>query len=158
MTLSQTATRESIPDPLHLAPPSLVSPRDPQARDRQETAGERAARAGAHAALWAELRGARCVAERGMGYDAEGDGIIPMALDFVVDLDGSIHALPVTGWVAATIAGLGIFLGIRYAEKPEQLETGGKMIQFALTAQQCLDLAAVLTKQANAFLSSPPSS
>jgi hypothetical protein len=83
---------------------------------------------------------------------------MPIEPQFETDSDGNIITNPVTGWVSASFEGMGIVLAMHYAETPEALESGeSKAIQFALTPQQCLQLAERLTKLARHVLDQPPS-
>ncbi len=65
------------------------------------------------------------------------------------DQDGNIIVSPVLGWASGPLPAKAVFLAVQYAERPEEIETGGKSIQFVLTPQQCLELAQRLTKLAN---------
>jgi secreted protein with Ig-like and vWFA domain len=62
------------------------------------------------------------------------------------DSNGDILTSPMTGWMAWSAAGVGVLLAIQYAETPEEIEGGGKLVQLVLTAQQAVDLAEELTK------------
>jgi hypothetical protein len=84
---------------------------------------------------------------------------MPTEPQFETDSDGNIITNPVTGWTSAWFAGMTVVLAIRYASTPQALESGeNKSIQFVLTPQQCLELAARLTTLANSVLDQPPSS
>jgi hypothetical protein len=61
------------------------------------------------------------------------------------DSQGNIHTSPVTAWFTGTLAGMGILLAIRYADTPEEIESGGKQVQLSLTALQSLAIAKRLT-------------
>lgn len=77
-----------------------------------------------------------------------------MPIQLELDENGNIFTRPVTGWLTATVAGIGVVLGIEYVDTPEALEKDEcKSIQFSLTPQQCLlDLSGLLTKRANQLL------
>jgi hypothetical protein len=47
-----------------------------------------------------------------------------------------------------------VLLKIQYVERPQEIETGGKSLQLVLMPQQCLELAAQLTKFARLVLDS----
>ena len=72
------------------------------------------------------------------------------------DAQGNIVTRPVMGWMTAPVAGMFVFLGLKYAETPDQLKTGGKTLQFGLLPAQALELAEMLTKQARAILDARP--
>jgi len=59
-------------------------------------------------------------------------------------------------WLTAPVAGIGVALGIQYAETPEELETGGRLIQFVLTPRQCQQIAEALTTKASRLLGKLP--
>ena len=81
---------------------------------------------------------------------------MPFDAEFETDEDGNIITNPVTGWVSASFAGMGVVLAIHYAETLIALESGeNKSIQFALTPQLCLELAERLTKLAKHLLDQP---
>jgi hypothetical protein len=62
---------------------------------------------------------------------------------------GNIITQPVTGWSVASIFESAILLQIRYVESSTELEEGrNKSFQFVLTPPKCLELAEMLTKQA----------
>lgn len=67
------------------------------------------------------------------------------------DNEGNMILRPVTEWITGTVAGVAVLLGIRYSETPEDIDTG-KSVQFVLTPQQSLELAATLTKLAKRVL------
>jgi hypothetical protein len=70
--------------------------------------------------------------------------------DLKRDEDGNIETKPVTGWITGAIAESAVLLAIQYAEKPEDIDSGvSNQIQFVLTPQQSLELAAKLTTLAN---------
>jgi hypothetical protein len=80
-------------------------------------------------------------------------------LEFDTDKDGNVITNPVTGWTSASFAGMGVVLAMHYADTPLALETGkSKSLQFALTPQQCLELAERLTKLAKHLLAGESSS
>lgn len=68
------------------------------------------------------------------------------------DANGNIITRPVAEWITGTTAGIGVLLAIRHIGSPQELQSGGKWAQLALTPQQCLDLAARLTTLANKVL------
>ncbi len=81
---------------------------------------------------------------------------MPIEPQFETDKDGNVITNPVTGWVSTTFAEMGVILAMHYAPTPEALESGkNKSIQFVMTPQQCLELAARLTKLANIVLGQP---
>jgi hypothetical protein len=74
-------------------------------------------------------------------------------LGFETDKDGNVITNPVTGWTSASFAGMGIVLAMHYADTALALDTGeSKSLQFALTPQQCLELAERLSKLAKHLL------
>ena len=75
-----------------------------------------------------------------------------MAEQFETDSDGRVVTRPVTGWTSAPVAEVFLLLAVRYVDTPEEIETGGKLIQFVLTHKQCLQLARTLTSQARRLL------
>jgi hypothetical protein len=78
---------------------------------------------------------------------------VPIKPQFKTDGKGNVITNPVTGWTSANFAEMGIILAIHYAETPLALETGiSESIQFALTPQQCLELADRLTTLAKHVL------
>jgi hypothetical protein len=70
------------------------------------------------------------------------------------DGQGNIISQIVTGWVSATAAETAVILAIRYLENPPENEIESQA-QFVLSAQQCLELADLLTRQANRILHPP---
>lgn len=79
--------------------------------------------------------------------------VAPKKLEFETDKNGNVITNPVTGWVSAAFAGMGVVLAMHYADTSLALETGeSKSLQFALTPQQCLELAERLTKLAKHLL------
>lgn len=78
-----------------------------------------------------------------------------------LDAAGMVVTRPVLGWTTASVAEMAVILQIQYAEKPEDIGSGGKSIQLVLTPPQCLELSESLTKQSNRTLTSkvsgPPS-
>jgi hypothetical protein len=76
-------------------------------------------------------------------------------MDFELDADGKIITKPVMGWTIAPVAEIAVLVTVQYADRREELETGGKQIQLLLMPQQCLELAEVLTRQANRILETP---
>jgi hypothetical protein len=68
------------------------------------------------------------------------------------DANGNIVLKPVVGWTTGTLAEKSVLLAIQYIERPEDYETGQKLIQLALTTQQSLELAAALNKKAKFVL------
>jgi hypothetical protein len=71
-----------------------------------------------------------------------------------LDEHGNIKTMPVTGWTTAVLAEIAVLLKIQYVERPQEIETGGKSLQLVLMPQQCLELAAQLTKFARLVLDS----
>ena len=76
------------------------------------------------------------------------------------DEAGMVVTRPVLGWTTVSVAETAVILQIQYSEKPADIDTGGRSIQFVLTPPQSLELAESLTKQAKRILnltsSSPP--
>ena len=62
---------------------------------------------------------------------------------------------PVIGWTTGTLAGISVLLAIDYTEKPQDIQTGGKSVQLALTAPQALELGEKLKTLANQILNPP---
>ena len=52
----------------------------------------------------------------------------------------------------APVANSAILARLEYAETPDQLRTGGKNLQLVMTPPQALEIAEILTKQANRIL------
>ncbi|HTO41114.1 MAG TPA: hypothetical protein VL026_09085 [Rhizomicrobium sp.] len=77
--------------------------------------------------------------------------------DLEKNAEGKIITCPVKGFTSAAIADMSVFLQVRYAQTPEQLKAAGKVIQFAMTPQQALTLAEMMTKQARHILDQTPS-
>jgi hypothetical protein len=78
---------------------------------------------------------------------------------FELDENGNIITKPVTGWSAAVIFESTVLLQLQYVDTPLELEKGqNKSFQFVLTPPMCLELAVLLTKQANRAMESklPP--
>jgi hypothetical protein len=82
---------------------------------------------------------------------------MPTPQQFETDRDGNIITKPVIGWTTATLADISVLLVIQYIETPQEIETGGKSIQFVMMPQQCLELAEKLTTLAKRVLDQPPS-
>lgn len=59
-----------------------------------------------------------------------------MSMQLETDSKGNIVAKPVIGWTTASVAGMYVILAIRYIGTLEEIETGGKSLQLALTPQQ----------------------
>jgi hypothetical protein len=68
------------------------------------------------------------------------------------DENGNLTLKPVVGWTTGTLSEKSVLLAIQYIERPEDYETGRKLIQFALTHQQSLELATALNKKARFVL------
>lgn len=64
-----------------------------------------------------------------------------------LDENGGVVVRPVIGWTTSTVAGMNVFLRIRFAETPAEVETGGRQLQVILTPRQARDLAAELERQ-----------
>jgi|HubBroStandDraft_6_1064221.scaffolds.fasta_scaffold691106_2 hypothetical protein len=62
----------------------------------------------------------------------------------------------VTGWTLMPVAEIAVLLRIQYVDREEDIGIGGKAIQFVLAPGQCLELAEVLSKQANHLLVGGP--
>lgn len=75
--------------------------------------------------------------------------------DLITDERVHVITKPVIGWIAAPMAGIAVLLQIQYIDSEAELGTKGKAIQFSLMPQACLDLAELLTTQANRLLESP---
>ena len=73
--------------------------------------------------------------------------------DLDLDAAGNILTHPVTGWITGAAGGIGVILAVQYL-----LDAQGKtaQVQFALTTQQCLDLAERLTTLAARVSELPP--
>jgi len=69
---------------------------------------------------------------------------------------GNVILRPVMAWFTAPVADIAVLLAVEYSEKPQNIESGGKLIQLVLMPQQCLDLAETLTRQAKRVLEGPP--
>ena len=80
-----------------------------------------------------------------------------MSLQIEMDGKGNMVLRPVTDLITGTVANIAVVLGIQYRETPEEAETARRSIQFVLTSQQCLDLAEMLTKQAQCLQNPLPS-
>ncbi|HVZ68499.1 MAG TPA: hypothetical protein VG891_03490 [Rhizomicrobium sp.] len=78
--------------------------------------------------------------------------------DLEKDASGKIVTRPIMGFSSAPIAGMAIFLQVRYAETPEQLKAKGKSIQFSLTPEQALELASMMATQAKRIIDQVPDS
>jgi hypothetical protein len=78
--------------------------------------------------------------------------------DLEKDASGKIVTRPIMGFTTAPIADMAILFKVRYAETPEQVKTGGKSIQFALSPDQALSLAQMMTTQARRILDQKPGS
>ncbi|HSZ74669.1 MAG TPA: hypothetical protein VK779_07610 [Rhizomicrobium sp.] len=76
--------------------------------------------------------------------------------DLEKDSSGKIVTRPVKGWSVAPVADMFVFLQLRYAESPEELQGPGRVLQFGLLPAQALELAEMLTRQARAILDAPP--
>jgi hypothetical protein len=72
------------------------------------------------------------------------------------DAAGNLLTRPILGCIVAPIGGMAILLKLQYAERPEELKTGGRSLQFVMTPQQGLEIAETLTKQARRILDAPP--
>lgn len=66
--------------------------------------------------------------------------------------DGNIITHPLLGYSVVPVAGTTILARLEYAETEEQLRTGGKAVQLVFGPRQALELADILTKQANRIL------
>ena len=72
------------------------------------------------------------------------------------DSSGNVLTSSMIGWMAWSAAEVGVLLAIQYAETPEEIESGSKLVQLVLTAQQALDLGERLTKLGNGLLEPEP--
>jgi hypothetical protein len=72
-----------------------------------------------------------------------------------INHDGTVVTRPVLGWTTVTVAETAVLLSLQYAEKPEDIRTGGKSLQVVMTPQNALELAESLTKQARRILDAP---
>jgi hypothetical protein len=69
---------------------------------------------------------------------------------------GNVITYPVTGWAMGPVAEVAVLLQIQYVESEQDLEAGRhKRFQFLLTPPKCLELAELLTKQAQRLLGPP---
>ena len=69
------------------------------------------------------------------------------------DPDGNVRLKPLTGWKLRDAAGIFVMASIQYADSAQEIEQGGvKTIAFVVTPQQCLELAAALTRSGNHIL------
>ncbi len=75
---------------------------------------------------------------------------------FQTDERGDIITKPLMGWVTAPVANMALLLAIEYAETPQEIESGGKVIQLVMTPKQCLQLAETLTTRGKALIDNPP--
>lgn len=72
---------------------------------------------------------------------------------FESDQKGNIVTKPVLGFSSAVIANMAVLLIVSYADTPEALETDeAKAIQFAMSPEQCFDLAEIFIKQAKRIM------
>jgi hypothetical protein len=69
--------------------------------------------------------------------------------------DGNVITQPLLGWTVAQVAGMTVLARLQYAETPADIGTEGRAVQLVMMPQQALDLAEVLTKQANRILGLP---
>jgi len=77
-----------------------------------------------------------------------------MTAPFETDSEGNVILKPVTGWNIAPVAGVAVLLQFVYLDS--ETDTDGKRIQFVLKPDVCLELAEVLTRQAERLLQTPP--
>ena len=78
--------------------------------------------------------------------------------DFEVDKNGNVITRPLMGWLAAPAAGIAVILAVHYAESDADIENHTpKSLQLILTPHQCLELAELLTRQANNLITARPS-
>lgn len=71
------------------------------------------------------------------------------------DAAGNVITRPILGCIVSPLGGMAILLQVQYAEKPEELKTGGRSLQFVMTPQQGLEIAETLAKQARRMLDAP---
>ena len=72
---------------------------------------------------------------------------------FKTDKEGHIVTKTVTGFSSAVISNIAVLLAVSYVDSAEALEKGqSKSIQFAMTPEQCFDVAEVLIKQAKTVM------
>ena len=76
-----------------------------------------------------------------------------MAIQLKTNDSGNIITKPVTGYVIAPVAEIAVLLAIQYADNPQDIDKEEKpQIQFVLTPQQCLEIAAAMTRRARILL------
>lgn len=71
------------------------------------------------------------------------------------DNEGNIITRPITEWAIGPAGGVAVLLAVRYAERPEELESGSKQVQLVLMPEQALELAETLTRHAHRVLQTP---
>lgn len=74
------------------------------------------------------------------------------AKKFELGPDGNIITCPLLGYTIAPVAETAILARIEYAENLDQVRAGGMAVQLVMTPPQALEIAAILTKQANHIL------
>lgn len=65
-------------------------------------------------------------------------------------------SIPSRVFITASMGEIAVLLQIQYSETPEDIDKGGKAIQFGLTPLKALELAESLTKQAQRLLKDTP--
>jgi hypothetical protein len=75
------------------------------------------------------------------------------------DADGNVILKPVLGWNIASVAEVAILIQMLYSDGPEDVSKGANSIQFVLTPEVCIQLAAEIAEQARRLLTEklPPS-
>jgi hypothetical protein len=77
---------------------------------------------------------------------------------FTTDAQGHLITKPVLGFSSAVIADMAVLLVLSYADSPEAFEVGeSRAIQFAMSPEQCFDVAETLIKQAKRIMDPSPS-
>lgn len=75
---------------------------------------------------------------------------------FDLDAQGNVITRPFLGYTVAPVAGMSVIARLNYAETPADIGTEGKALQLVMTPQQALELAAVLTRNAQYILGLKP--
>jgi hypothetical protein len=75
-----------------------------------------------------------------------------MPFELQKDENGNVILNPVMGWTLGPVAGMYVLAAIQYATNPQELETEGRVLQLSLMPAQALELAEMLTIQAQRLL------
>ena len=75
---------------------------------------------------------------------------------FELDDKGLVVMRPLLGWSIGSAAEIAVLVRLRYAQTQGDIGTAGESVQLAMTPQQALSLADVLTKQAQSILTLRP--